>query len=203
MQHKITSKKYTWRTSAFLILSLMLASLTGCGKTAGEAAPPTAEPIPAEAPSNENAGNAPLNDGQSTENGQNSGGDSAPQNNIAPQSDTELNGDVRTIGQDSFVVSQIFLMPAEGSDAEGTEDVELAISPAEGSEDEVLITVHVSENTLYKIHSVKNGGVNGDADVEKTDGSFTDIREGNSIVAQGNYKDGDFWADNIIIYRFL
>lgn len=200
MQHKITSKKFIWRTSAFLILSLMLASLTGCGKTAGEAAPPTAEPIPAEAPSNENAANAPVDEGQSTESGQNSGGDSAPQNNIAPQSDTELNGEVRTIGQDSFVVSQVFLMPAEDSDVE---DVELAIGPAEGSEDEVLITVHISENTLYKIHSVKNGGVNGDADVEKTDGSFTDIREGNSIVAQGNYKDGDFWADNIIIYRFL
>jgi len=179
MQHKITSKKFTWRTSAFLILSLMLASLAGCGKTAGEVTPPAVEPITAEPDSDENA-------------------EPAPQNNIAPQSDTELEGNVKSIGEDSFVVSQIFTMPSEDS-----EEAEIMIAPAEGSADEVLITVHVSENTLYQIHTVKNGGVNGDADVEKTDAGFTDIREKNSITALGYYKDNDFWADNIIIYRFV
>lgn len=179
MQHKITSKKFTWRTSAFLILSLMLASLAGCGKTAGEVTPPAVEPITAEPDSDENA-------------------EPAPQNNIAPQSDTELEGNVKSIGEDSFIISQIFTMPSEDS-----EEAEIMIAPAEGSADEVLITVHVSENTLYQIHTVKNGGVNGDADVEKTDAGFTDIREKNSITAHGYYKDHDFWANNIIIYRFV
>ena len=179
MQHKITSKKFTWRTSAFLILSLMLASLAGCGKTAGEVTPPAVEPITAEPDSDENA-------------------EPAPQNNIAPQSDTVLEGNVKSIGEDSFIISQIFTMPSEDS-----EEAEIMIDPAEGSADEVLITVHVSENTLYQIHTVKNGGVNGDADVEKTDAGFTDIREKNSITAHGYYKDHDFWANNIIIYRFV
>lgn len=216
MQHKITSKKFIWRTSAFLILSLMLASLTGCGNTAGEVTPPTVEPITSEPDSDENADPASATDMQNAESdsaenssaetssgSQNFGseqinGDPAPHNNIAPQSDTELEGNVKSIGEDSFVVSQIFTMPSEDS-----KEAEIMVSPAEGSEDEVLITVHVSENTLYQIHTVKNGGVNGDADVEKTDAEFADIREKNSITALGYYKDNDFWADNIIIYRFV
>lgn len=223
MQYKITKRKGSKKKAAILlILSLMLASLAGCGEASGQVTPPAAEPIVSEAPSDENADITPVDDGKNTEynsaesnssennsaennsqspgsdSGQNSGGDSAPQNNFAPQSDTELDGSVKSIGEDSLVVSQSFTMPSENS-----EEGQLMVSPAEGSEDEVLVTVHVSENTRYRIHTVKNGGVNGDADVEKIDAGFGDIREKSSITAHGCYQNNDFWADEIIIRRYV
>ncbi len=203
MQYKNITKKLTGRILLTFALALALASLSGCGKNASEATSPSAEPIPAPSSSVENTENdstpAPQDDAQeaASDNRQDSNASSAPPNNYAPQSDTELSGSIRTIDTDSFVVSQSFDLPIEEGDVGA-----VTVMPAEGSADEVLITVHVSETTSYKIHTVKNGGVNGDADVEKTDGSFSDLQEKTSVNAQGYYQDGDFWADEIIIYRY-
>ncbi len=208
-----TLKKFS---ALSLILALVLTTLAGCGESAEEAAPPSVEPIAAPASSGENTGNAseengPVDEkspeqGSSGENSSKDGQANLSDQNVpnqsdsasAPQSDSELDGNVRTVGTDSFVVSQSFTMPSEDS-----ENAEIMISPAEGSEDEILITVHITESTVYKIHTVKNGGVNGDSDVEKTEGSFADIQEKTSVNAKGYYENGDFWADTIIIFRFV
>ena len=203
MQYKNISKKSSSKIIFALALALALSSLSGCGKNTSETASPVAEPIPAAssigsvedapAPASQDDAQKPASDSQ-----QDTGSSSAPQNNFAPQSDTELSGSIRTIDTGSFVVSQSFDLSTEDGDAGA-----ITVMPAEGSEDEVLITVHVSENTSYEIHTVKNGGVNGDSDVEKTDGSFSDLQEGNSIDATGYYQDGDFWADEIILFRYI
>lgn len=223
MRHKITFKKrtkqFTRRWTASLILILMLASLSGCGKSQEKVPAPSVEPIDAQASSAENEDNSSEENGNNRseetkqEEGQNGGdipadnsndssgasqGDSAPQNAYAPQSDSELDGTVKTLGTDSFVVSQHFTMPSENS-----EDAELMVAPAEGSEDEVLITVHTTGDTTYTIRTVKNGGVNGDSDREDAKGSFTDIQEKASVNAKGHYENGEFWADSIIIYHFV
>ena len=207
-----------------LILALVLTTLAGCGESAVETATPFVEPVAAPASSGENTGNAseenePVNekspeqgssdedsskDGQSNLSAPNAPdqsdsasatqNNSAPQNNIASQSDSELDGTVKTVETDSFVVSQSFVMPAEDS-----ENGELMIAPAEGSEDEVLITVHISESTVYKIHTVKNGGVNGDSDVERTEGSFADIQEKTTVNAKGYYENGDFESMKVFL----
>lgn len=222
MPRKTIIQTFKKLSALSLILALVLTTVAGCGESTVEAALPSVEPIAAPASFGKDTGNAseenePINekspeqgtsgedsskDGQSNLSAPNapdqSDSASAPQNNFAPQSDSELDGTVKTVGTDSFVVRQSFVMPAEDS-----ENGELMIAPAEGSEDEVLITVHISESTVYKIHTVKNGGVNGDSDVEKTEGSFADIQEKTTVNAKGYYENGDFRADSIIIYRFV
>lgn len=220
MQYKNYLKKITKNLATSLALALALTSLAGCGKDSGKVPSPSAEPIPASSSPEDGAENTEPEEtgqdvnenpvppsGQSPDGSQagdktpdeqpDNTGSSAPENNFAPQSGTELTGNVKTVAADSFVVSQSFIMPTEDSDAG------IMVAPAEGSPDEVLVTVHVSENTAYKIHTVKNGGVNGDSDVEKTEGSFSDLKEKSSISAQGHYEDNDFWADEIIIHLFV
>ena len=119
---------------------------------------------------------------------------------IPPQSETELTGSVRTVGTDSLVISQSFEMgTTEGDGVTG----DIMVAPAEGSPDEVLITVHVTHQTTYEIKTVRNGGVNGDSDVDVSAGSFSDIQTGLSLSFEGHYENGDFHADSVSIYRFL
>lgn len=222
MSLKIIFQTFKKLSAVSLILVLVLASLVGCGEAAEKAPLPSAEPIAAQSPSEENAthssegaepGNesspdeglpaeptnqGDLNNPDQSDTASSPQNNSAPQNAFAPQSDSELDGTVKTTGTDSFVVSQSFTMPSENS-----ESSEIMVAPAEGSEDEVLITVHTTGDTAYFIHTVKNGGKNGDSDVEKTDAGFGDIQEKVSVNAKGHYEDGDFWADSIIIYRFV
>ena len=80
---------------------------------------------------------------------------------------------------------------------------EIAVDYGDGVAGAELITVYFSENTGFIVRTVKNGGVNGDSDVEKTEGSFADIQEKTSVNAKGYYENGDFWADTIIIFRFV
>lgn len=109
----------------------------------------------------------------------------------------EFEGTVKSIGDDFVVVSKVF--------TEKTEDSWIAVSPAEGSNDEVLITVRFTENTKYELHTVKNGGVNGDADVTKTEASYADIKERINVKFTGTFitPDKEFIADGMIIYNFI
>lgn len=110
------------------------------------------------------------------------------------QAQTELEGDVRSIGEDSMVVSKIFTYTEDGED--------IAVSYAEESPDAILITIYFSENTKFIVRTVKNGGVNGDADVENRAGTFSDIQEGKTVRMTGSYEGEDFRAEQVIIYQF-
>ena len=104
-----------------------------------------------------------------------------------------LEGSIRSIGDSSIVISQSFLEDLEG-------DATLAYQPAEGSSDEVLVTVNITDSTKFEIKTVANGGVNGDDDVTVTEGSFSDLEESESVTLTGHYtSEKEFQADSVSI----
>lgn len=110
-----------------------------------------------------------------------------------------LEGDIRSIGESGIVISQLFT-----EDSEGDEEAAIAYMPAEGSSDEVLITVNFTDSTKYEIKTVANGGVNGDADVTVTEASFSDLKESSSVVLTGHYiSEKEFQAELVSIYDFI
>lgn len=103
----------------------------------------------------------------------------------------EILGDVRSIGDNSVTISRIFT-----ESSSGTDEMDTAVLPAEGSEDEELIQVIFSEHIKYEVKTIKNGG----ADVDVREGSFADIKEGLQLELTGNYDGNDFKADKAVIY---
>ncbi len=118
--------------------------------------------------------------------------DSGPNTAQEEQKTESLTGTVRSIGEDSMVLSQSF-----------EEEEGVLVAPAEGSPDEVQISVRVSAQTQYEVRTVKNGGVNGDADVEKRSGLFSDLEQDSSVDLVGYYEGEEFVAEKIVIYRFV
>lgn len=113
------------------------------------------------------------------------------------QSREELEGSVKCIGESSVVVDKIFTYEEDGAT--------FAIQAADGQEGEVSITVNFSEDVKFEIHAVKNGGVNGDADVTTREGSFADIQQDSTLHMTGYYitPDQEFMAETVIIYEFI
>ena len=108
----------------------------------------------------------------------------------------ELDGNVQSIGADSFVVAR-----AE-SWSEG--DAQYMAGAAPGYEDEEdLITVHMNQNCVWEFKTVKNGGVNSE-DISTREGSFADLQDGMAINSIGNWQDdGSFLADSIVMLIFI
>ena len=106
------------------------------------------------------------------------------------QPDSELEGSIESIGNNSVVINKTFY-PSENE----------AVSY--GDSDKVLITVYFSEETEYEIWTIKNSGVNGDSDVEKQQGAFSDLKEQTSIKLTGSYEGNDFHAQHVIIYQYV
>ncbi len=193
MKNKTLAPKSLKTFAAGLALALGLSCAGGCGaQPAAEVDIPRPEPIAAP-----NSVESPDETQQSSDTSSETDQDPAPGERFPPQSDSHLDGTVKTIGEDSFVVSQHFEIPVQ---EEGTS---MVVAPADGSPDEVLITVHITESTDFEIHTVRNGGTGGDADVEKQSGSFSDIGTGNSLNMDGHYEGDDFHADFVVIYRFV
>lgn len=92
-------------------------------------------------------------------------------------SDTEeeLEGMVQSVGEESVVISKILSGVSE------EDGLYYAFSPGEGSEEEVLITVYVTEDTKYQYQTIKNGG----EDVTEKEGKFTDIKQDIMIKVTG------------------
>ncbi len=106
-----------------------------------------------------------------------------------PQSDLQLDGTIESIGNSSVTINKTFHPSAN-------ESVSYAV-------DKVLVTVYFSEETEFEIWTVKNGGVNGDADTEKQTGAFSDLKLDASIKMTGSYDGDDFYATHVIIYNFV
>lgn len=111
--------------------------------------------------------------------------------NEQPQSDTELEGSIESIDDNSVVINQIVT---------GEED---NVAIAYGGSDKILITVYFSEETEFEVRTVKNSGVNGDADAEKRQGAFSDLKKDAIIHMTGSYEGEDFHAKQVIIYNFV
>lgn len=111
--------------------------------------------------------------------------------NEQPQSDTELEGSIESIDDNSVVINQIVT---------GEED---NVAIAYGGSDKILIAVYFSEETEFEVRTVKNSGVNGDADIEKRQGAFSDLKKDAIIHMTGSYEGEDFHAKQVIIYNFV
>lgn len=171
---------------------ISLTVMAGCGDSAS-----LNEQSVQEQDTEHEEGNTNKVSGQEEESSIKSEDDSKQALSNDPDDDTQketevLTGSVKSIGADSIVLSQAF---EKGGDT--------LVQPAEGSSDEVCIDVFVSETTQYEIHTVKNGGVNGDADVETREGSFSDLEEGASVTISGYEEESRFQAEKILIYLFI
>lgn len=160
------------------LCAVCLAGLTACG---GKETGPIVEAVtePEQEPQSEDS----LNSG----------------NEEAEKSEENLEGHVKSINSGGVILNKTFTY--EMDDDSGL----IAVSGADESGEEVLITVNFSENTKYEVWTVKNGGVNGDSDVTKQEASFSDIKEGASLSLTGHYvtEDKEFTADYVVIYNFV
>ncbi len=110
--------------------------------------------------------------------------------NAQVQADCELDGSIERIDENSVVINKTFY-PSEDT---------AVVYAASGKE---LVNVYFSEETEFEVWTVKNGGVNGDADIEKRQGAFSDLEQGASINMTGYYDGNDFHAKQVILYHFV
>lgn len=186
------------RTGWTLICAIMVMMLaTGCGKE-------KEAPIPVDL-SSENGQDGEEN----TE--ENTGADDEIAGNSQTQRDDKLEGDdtqagqvsgteeldcnVKSIGQDSFIVCR------NTTYSDG--DTDIVVGPAPGYEEaDDLVTVYVNENCSYQYKTVRNGGVNPE-DVSSREGSFGDLKNGMLCTVRGSWRDGYFYADSIVMSEFV
>lgn len=108
------------------------------------------------------------------------------EDNSQLQSDTRLDGNIESIGDNNIVIDKT-LYPSEN----------VAVTSGD------LITVYFSTETEFEVWTVKNSGVNGDSDIEKRQGAFSDLKEQVSVKLTGNYDGNDFYAKHVIIYSYV
>lgn len=114
--------------------------------------------------------------------------------NAQLQSNSELDGKIESIEENSVVINKTFLL---------SEDTAVSYAVSYGDSEKVLVNVYFSEETEFEVWTVKNGGVNGDADVEKRQGAFSDLKQGGNINMTGYYDGNDFHAKHVILYNFV
>lgn len=108
----------------------------------------------------------------------------------------ELECDVKSIGQDSFVAIKCTTY------SDGDKGF-MVSAPAPGYEEaDDLVTVYVNENCTYQYKTVRNGGVNPE-DVSSREGSFGDLKDGMLCNVKGSWRDGAFYADSIVMSEFV
>ena len=106
----------------------------------------------------------------------------------------ELTGNVSSVGADSFKISKIT--------TEHHGDYDLAVSVAPGASGEELITVYVTDTTVYQYKTVKNGGINPE-DISSREGSYGDLQEGLVVILKGRWEKDAFYADELVIEKFI
>ena len=63
--------------------------------------------------------------------------------------------------------------------------------------------IQTNEESTNEVWTVKNSRVNGDSDIDKREGTFSDIKEQLSVNMTGFYEGDDFYAKQVIIYNFV
>lgn len=183
------------------VCALMLAvAAAGCGKEEEglqiEAIEDGQEDIGSNVTENagqEEAGSDEAENAGQTDEEQGGGGEDSA---APPVGNTEIEGDVRSLSADSFVICKHETWTEDGAS--------FAAAAAPGYEkEEDMITVHVAENCVYEYRTVKNGGVSPE-DVSTREGMFADLKERMSITINGNWQDdGSFLADSIVMMEFV
>ena len=187
-------------------LAAAISMLSGCGKAGEEAMQetnslnengnnentPQNEDAEEEKDSNTETKNADLNDTKA-ENGEPDGGEPAEES--FSEDSEELEGMVQSIGEGSVVISRIF---SEKSEEDGLYYVS---GVAEGSDEEELVTVSVTEDTKFQVRTIKNGG----EDVTEREGTFEDMKK-DMIVNVTGYMDNageEIRASEIVIMEVI
>lgn len=187
-------------------LAATISMLSGCGKAGGEAMQetnslnengdnentPQNEDAEEEKDSNTETKNADLNDTKA-ENGEPDGGE--PEEESFSENSEELEGMVQSIGEGSVVISRIF---SEKSEEDGLYYVS---GVAEGSDEEELVTVSVTEDTKFQVRTIKNGG----EDATEREGTFEDMKK-DMIVNVTGYMDNageEIRASEIVIMEVI
>lgn len=168
------------RVTASLCAGLLLVAATGCGKSDEYPAVPKVDVVKVDNVTDTNAEES-VSQSSSEEN----------TNNVQLQSDIELDGSIESIGDNSVVINEVF---------HPSDNVSVAY---ENIEEKTLITVYFSEDTEFEVWTIKNGGVNGDADTEKRQGTFSDLKQDTYISMTGSYSGNDFHAIQVIIYYYI
>jgi len=191
MEEERLRKKNSGKKLIVLFCAVSMLMAAGCGEKEKEHGL-LSEPIGSQEQSTDNQPEEPGSDAQD-----NSAKEEAGEGNQdTGRAEEELEGYIKSIGESGVVIAKSF--------TEETDDGLIMVSGADGSGNEVLVTVSISGNAKYELHTVKNSGVNGDADVTKTDASFPDIREDVLVKLSGQYtSDSEFLADSVIIYNFI
>lgn len=200
------------KQKAALLLAALLLAAGGCGNKTEQLVEPVVESVTepednagsAEDGSGEEAGKeaAGENDSGSENPGKEAAGENNPGNENpdegqnTPAGEDSFEGVVREINEkDNFVVvSKMFTEEADGGG-------QIAVVLGEGTEGEELITVYFTENTTFKIKTVKNGG----EEVTEKEGAFSDIRKESTLEFKGKMdaKGEEFLADETVIYEFI
>lgn len=187
-------------------LAATISMLSGCGKAGEEAMQetnslnengdnentPQNEDAEEEKDSNTETKNADLNDTKA-ENGEPDGGE--PEEESFSENSEELEGMVQSIGEGSVVISRIF---SEKSEEDGLYYVS---GVAEGSDEEELVTVSVTEDTKFQVRTIKNGG----EDATEREGTFEDMKK-DMIVNVTGYMDNageEIRASEIVIMEVI
>lgn len=169
-----TGKGKTDRVAKITACLLMLAvTAAGCGKVE--------EPVPVELSVGD------MKDLQD---------ESAQQTQNQSVGTAQMEGDVLSVSQDSFVVARNETFTEDGAS--------YMVGAAPGYEDEEdKITVRVAGSCAYQYKTVKNGGINPE-DVSIKEGSYADLQEGLLVVIQGSWQDdGSFLADTVVMSKFV
>ena len=96
-----------------------------------------------------------------------------------------IGGKVRSIAQDSFVISRTLM----------EENSSIVIMPEEGSPEEELVTIRCTDSTVFEHWTIQGGG----AGIVKEEASFTDIQSGGGLEAEGYFDGEEFVAEKVII----
>lgn len=171
---------------------MVIGLLCGCGESENEERTPVTELVHTDT----EGGETPDADDMAAE--QRTTEDlPAGESGAEAQSLEKVTGNVKSIGDQDIVIRRSFEESSNGT------DMDILVAPAEGSADEELLTVVVLETTRYEVHTVKNGGVNGDADVETREGSLADLKEKAVVNIWGSFEGENFLAQQVIIFYFV
>ena len=172
------------RVTAYLCASLLLFVITGCGKSDEYLDLPKVDIVKVD-----NVTDTNVEENNNHQNNSVEDGSSQQGNNEDLVS--ELDGDIESIGDNSVVINEVF---------HPSDNVSVSYEEAE---EKVLITVYFSEETKFEVWTIKNGGVNGDADTEKRQGTFSDLKQDTYISMTGSYSGDDFHAKQVIIHYYI
>ena len=174
------------RVTAYLCASLLLFMVTGCGKSDEYLDVSKVDVIKVD--------NVTDTNSEVNSNHQNSDEESGSKESANDQPDKEqmqLDGDIEGIGDNSVVINEVF---------HPSENVSVSY---EATEEKALITVYFSEETKFEVWTAKNSGVNGDADTEKRQGTFSDLKQDTYVSMTGSYSGNDFHAKQVIIHYYI